>query len=207
MWLSTLPPDSGTLISKLNAKITFIWKEDFGPLSNSPVVFLHSPGKMLLTLFLFQKWLGSSFLEDVWAWWLLMHWLQLQFTPCDALPSVWIGFAWQLIPVACAHFFYPISSFESTFHLICFDTALLEQPPLSVMTLCDLPSLWRVSMIVFWTIAKSAVFPIIVLSKNKRYTVYTATIYTVWMVIYWNSNVNILIFWDTVFLTFMSCKL
>ncbi len=31
--LSTLPPDSGTLISKWNAKFTFIWKEDFGPLS------------------------------------------------------------------------------------------------------------------------------------------------------------------------------
>ncbi len=30
--LSTLPPDSGTLISKWNAKFTFIWKEDFGPL-------------------------------------------------------------------------------------------------------------------------------------------------------------------------------
>ncbi len=38
--LSTLPPDSVTLISKLNAKFTFIWKEDFGPLRNSPVIFL-----------------------------------------------------------------------------------------------------------------------------------------------------------------------
>ncbi len=74
-----------------------------------------------------------------------------------------------VITVACAHF-PPISSFQSTLHLICFDTALLEQPPLSVMTLCDLLSLWRVSMIVFWTIAKSTVFPIIVLSKNKRYS-------------------------------------
>ncbi len=37
------------------------------------------------------------------------------------------------------------------------------------MTLCELFSLWRVSIIVFWTIAKSAVFPIIVVSKNKRY--------------------------------------
>ncbi len=35
-----------------------------------------------------------------------------------------------------------------------------------IMTLCDLPSLWRESMIVFWTIAKSAVFPIIVVSKE-----------------------------------------
>ncbi len=74
----------------------------------------------------------------------------------------------QHLHKACT-FSYPISSFQSTLHLICFDTALLEQPPLSVMTRCDLPSLWRVSMIVFWTIAKSAVFPIIVLSKNKRY--------------------------------------
>ncbi len=42
--LSTLPPDSGTLISKLNAKLNFIWKEDFEQLSNSPVLFLLSPG-------------------------------------------------------------------------------------------------------------------------------------------------------------------
>ncbi len=46
------------------------WKEDFGPLSNSPVLLL-SPGKMLLMMFVFQKWFGSSFPEDVWAWWLL----------------------------------------------------------------------------------------------------------------------------------------
>ncbi len=156
------------------AKVTFIWKEDFGPQSNSPVIFLLSPGKMLLTMFLFQKWLGSSFPEDVWAWWLLMHSLQLQFTPCEALPSVWIGFVWQysqacVKPCCLSTFSYPISFFQSTLHLICFDTALLEQPPLSVMTLCDLPSLWRVSIIIFWTIAKLEVFPIIVVSKNKRY--------------------------------------
>ncbi len=132
--LSTLPPDSGTLISKWNAKFTFIWKEDFGPLSNSPVLFLHSPGK-LLTLSLVQKWLCSPFPEDVWAWWLLMHWLQLQSTPCEALPSVWISFAW-LYYKACGHpcclctFSYPNSSFQSTLHLICFDTALCKQPHL-----------------------------------------------------------------------------
>ncbi len=90
LYLSSLPPDSGTLISKLNAKFTAKW-----PLSNSPVLFLLSPDDMLLTMFLFQKWLGSPFPEDVWARWLLMHWLQLQFTPFEALPSVWIGFAWQ----------------------------------------------------------------------------------------------------------------
>ncbi len=99
-----------------------------------------------------------------------MHWLQLQFTSCEALPSVWIGFSRQYSQ-ACGHprclctFSYTMSSFQSTF----FETALFEQPPLSAMTLCDLPSLWRVSMFVFWIIAKSAVFPVIVVSKNKRY--------------------------------------
>ncbi len=117
---------------------------------------------------------GSPFPEDVWAWWLLMHWLQLQSTPCEALPSVWISFAWQYsqacgYPCCLCTFSYPNSSFQSTLHLICFDTALCKQPHLSVMTLCDLPSLWRASMFVFWIIAKSAVFSIIVVSKNKRY--------------------------------------
>jgi len=53
--------------------------------------FFLSPCKMLLMMFLFQKWLGSPFPEDVCSWWLLMHWLQV----FDTLPSVWIGFAWQ----------------------------------------------------------------------------------------------------------------
>ncbi len=163
-------------------------------------IFLHSPGKTLLTLSLVQKWLGSPFPEDVWAWWLLMHWLQLQSTPCEALPSVWISFAW-LYSQACSHpcclctFSYPNPSFQSTLHLICFDTALCKQPHLSVMTFCDLPSLWRASMFVFWIIAKAVVFPIIVVSKNKRYPEFI--LYE--MVINWNSNVNILIFWDTDF--------
>ncbi len=39
------------------------WAANFGPLSNSPVLFLFSPGKMLLAMF--QKWLGSPFPEDV----------------------------------------------------------------------------------------------------------------------------------------------
>ncbi len=137
--------------------------------------------------------------EDVWAWWLLMHWLQLQFTPCEALTSVWISFAWQYSQ-ACGHpcclctFSYPNSSFQSTLHLICFDTALCKQPHLSVMTFCDLPSLWRVSMFVFWIIAKLAVFPISVVSKNKRYPeLYCRDGHLL------NSNVNILIFWDTDF--------
>ncbi len=42
---STLPPDSRTLVSKWNTKLALIWKEDFGPLGNSPVLLLLSPGK------------------------------------------------------------------------------------------------------------------------------------------------------------------
>ncbi len=109
---------------QMKCKIYFHLKRDCGSLSNSPVLFLHSPGKMLLMLSLVQKWLGSPFPEDVWVWW-----LQLQSTPCEALPSVWISFAWQYSQ-ACSHpcclctFSYPNSSFQSTLHLICFDTAL-----------------------------------------------------------------------------------
>ncbi len=41
LWaFSTLPPDSRTLVSKLNTKLALIWKEDFGPLGNSPVLLL-----------------------------------------------------------------------------------------------------------------------------------------------------------------------
>ncbi len=170
--------------------------------------FLLSPGKMLLTMFLFQKWLSSPFPEDVWAWWLLMHWLQLQSTPCDALPSVWIGFTWQHSQAPCClwTFSYPISSFQSTLHLICFDIALLEQPPLSVMTLWltlfvegvsdRLLDHRQVSSILHYCGFKEQEIP---------------RMYTVWMEIYWNRIIyiickysNILRYW---FLTFMSCKL
>ncbi len=49
MSFSTLPPDFRTLVSKLNTKLALIWKEDFGPLGNSPVLLLLSPGKTPLT--------------------------------------------------------------------------------------------------------------------------------------------------------------
>ncbi len=115
--LDSLPLHSSSRLWDLDCQIKckIYFHQEFWPLSNSPVLFLLSPGKMLLTMFLFQKWLGSSFPEDVWAWWLLMHWLQLQFTPCEALPSLWIGFAWQYSqecghPCCLCKFSYPISS-------------------------------------------------------------------------------------------------
>ncbi len=48
MSFSPLPPDSRTLVSKWNTKLALIWKENFGPLGNSPVLLL-SPGKTPLT--------------------------------------------------------------------------------------------------------------------------------------------------------------
>ncbi len=118
-----------------------------------------------------------------------------------SVPSFWIGFAWQYSQ-ACGHpcylctFSYPISSFQSTLHLICFETALCEQQALSVMTFCELPSLWRVSVFVFWIIAKSAVFSIIVVSNlycRDGHLMKPKCKYS-----------NILRYW---FLTFVSCKL
>ncbi len=56
---STLPPDSRTLVSKWNTKLALIWKEDLGPLGNSPVLLLLSPGKTPLTLSVVQEWLNK----------------------------------------------------------------------------------------------------------------------------------------------------
>ncbi len=162
---------------------------------------------MLLTMFLVQKCLGSSFPEDVWAWRLLMHWLQLQFTPCEALPSVWIGFAW-LYSQACGQpcclctFSYPISSFQSTLHLICFDTALIEQPPLSVMPLCDLLSLWRCQWSSSGPLPSQQCSPLLCFQRTRD----TQSLYCMdghlLKLKYKYSNIFRYWFWD-----FISCKL
>ncbi len=63
---STLPPDSRTLVSKLNTKLALIWKEDFGPLGNSPVLLLLSPGKTPLTTTV-AKFLDTSVCGGSWC--------------------------------------------------------------------------------------------------------------------------------------------
>ncbi len=168
LFLQTLGPWFPNEMQNLLSSERGLWTTE----QQSSFFFLHSPGKMLLTLSLVQKWLGRPFPEDVWAWWLLMHWLQLQVHSLWSSHKCLNQLAW-LYSQACGH---PCClctfSYQSTLHLICFDTALCKQPHLSVMTLCDLPSLSEGKyppMFVFWIIAKSAVFPIIVVSKNKRY--------------------------------------
>ncbi len=66
MSFSTLPPDSRTLVSKWNTKLALIWKEDFGPLGNSPVLLLLSPGKMPLMTTV-AKFLDTSVCGGSWC--------------------------------------------------------------------------------------------------------------------------------------------
>ncbi len=168
--------------------------------SNSPVIFLLSPGKMLLTklkMFLFQKWLGKHFFwrcperGDSWC-----TDLQLQFTPCEALLKCVNRLLLDCnLKLAChlcciVHISYPISVLQVNFALICFDTALLEQPPLSVITLCDYSLFGGVSMIIVLDHCQVSSVPHYCGFKEQE----IPRMYTVWMVIYWNSNVNILIF-------------
>ncbi len=203
--LSTLPPDSGTLISKWNAKCTFIWKEDFEPLSNSPVLFLPSRGKMLLMIFLFQKWLGSPFPEDVWACWLLMYWLlmSLWIFPkylnrlCLTLfSSLWSSLL--LLHILLSNFFLPVNF---AFNMLWYSTPLTA-------TLFSNDPLW---LTLFVEGANDNLLDHCQVSSVPHYCGFKEQEipgkYTVEMVIYWNSNVNIQKFWDTGFFTFMSCKL
>ncbi len=66
MSLSTLPPDYRTLVSKWNTKLALIWKEDFGPLGNSPVLLLLSPGKTPLMTTV-AKFLDTSVWGGSWC--------------------------------------------------------------------------------------------------------------------------------------------
>ncbi len=161
MSISTLPPDSRTLVSKWNTKLALIWKEDFGPLGNSPVLLLLSPGETLLTTTV-AKFLDTSVCYGSWC-------LDPSFSPflvkfTQILESILLdnphkaAFLFRLVVyLFLPHFFLPLK-----FLLTCLDTALCEQPASLAMNVCGLPSLWRVLMIVFWTTVRSAVFPMIV---------------------------------------------
>ncbi len=112
---------------------------------------------------------------------------------------VWISFAW-LYSQACGHpcclctFSYPNSSFQSTLHLICFDTALCNSHTFSNDPLW-LTLLWRGVNVRLLDHCQVSSLPHYCSFKEQE----IPGIYTVGMVIYWNSNVNILIFWDTDF--------
>ncbi len=123
--LSSLPPDSGTLISQGNAKLTLIREHNFGPLSSSPVLFVFSPGETLLTLSVVQEWLDT---RNATAETHVLHtsvrsgsWSTD--SSCSPLfVNLPHSFEWVLfhnplqgavIPIACTLFFYHIFSFPS----------------------------------------------------------------------------------------------
>ncbi len=122
--LSTLPPDSGTLISKLNAKFTFIWKGDFDHWATVEFFFSLAQVRCFWRCF-DELWTATPFSND----------------------PLWL-------------------------------TLFVEGVNDRLRDHC------RVSSVPHYCDFKEQEIP---------------TIYTVWMVINWNSNVNILIFWDTNF--------
>ncbi len=127
-----------TLISKWKAKFTFIWKEDFGPLSNSPVVFLHSPGKTLLTLSLVQKWLGSLFLGSLFlkssergdSWCTDSSFSSLPVKLSQVFESALLDSILKLavIPVACAHFPTQFLPVNFAFNILWYSTPWTATP-------------------------------------------------------------------------------
>ncbi len=157
MSFSTLPSDSRTLVSKWNTKLALIWKEDFGPLGNSPVLLLN-PGKMPLTTTV-AKFLDTSVcgaLDALTPASVHSLWSSPKFLNRFCL-TILIRFSRLVVNLFLPHFFLRLN-----FLLTCLDTALCEQPASLAMNVCGLPSLCRVSMIVFWTTVRSAVFPMIV---------------------------------------------
>ncbi len=181
------------LISELNAKFTFIWKENFGPPSNSPVLFLLSPGKILLTMFLFQKWLGSPFLkmsERGDSWCTDSSFSSLLVKLSQVFESALLDSILKLavILVACAHvpihFFLPVNF---AFNVLWYSTPWTPTP-------FSNDPLWLTLFVegVFWNDRLLEVSSVPHYCGFKEQEI--PRIYTIWMVIYWNSNVNILIF-------------
>ncbi len=147
MSFSTLPPDSRTLVSKWNTKLALIWKEDFGPLGNSPVLLLLSPGKTPLTTTV-AKFLDTSVCGALDA-----------LTPAS-VHSLWSSPKFLNLSVGCASFSSTLfPSTQLSVNMLGYSTLWTAS---LAMNVCVLPSLWRVSMIVFWTTVRSAVFPMIV---------------------------------------------
>ncbi len=152
---------------------------------------------MLLTMFLFHKWLGSPFPEDVWAWWLLMLWLQLQFTPFSPNCLNWLCLtvfssvrsSLLLVHIFLPNFFLPVNF---AFNMLWYST------PWTATTFINDP-LW---LTLFVEGVNNRLLDHCQVSTVPHYFGFKeqeiSTIYTVWMVIYLNSNVNI-IFWNTDF--------
>ncbi len=100
--LSTLPPDSGTLFPNEMQNYFHLKRGLWTTEQQSSLFFSTAQVRCFWRCLWFRSGLVALFLKTSESGWLLMHWLQLQSTPCEALPSVWISFAW-LYSQACGH--------------------------------------------------------------------------------------------------------
>ncbi len=126
-------------VSKWNKEIALIWKEDFGPLGNSPVLLLLSPGKMPLTTTV-DKFLDTSVCDALTPASVHSLWSSPKFLNQFYLTIlIRLRFSRLVVRLFLPHFFLPLN-----FLLTCLDTAPCEQPACLAMNVCGLPSLWRV---------------------------------------------------------------
>ncbi len=123
---STLPPDSRTLVSKWNTKLALIWKEDFGPLGNSQVLLLLSPGKTPLMTTL-AKLLYTSVCGGSWCFDPSLSPFLVKFT--QIIESILLDNPHKaaVLSVGCVFFFLPRFFLPLNFLLTCLETALCEQ--------------------------------------------------------------------------------
>ncbi len=152
MGFSTLPPDSRTLVSKWNTKLALIWKEDFGPLGSSPVLLLLSPGKTPLTKTV-AKFLDTSVCGGSWCLHPSLSPFLVKFTQILELILPDNPHKSAVLSVGCA------SVSSTLFPSTQLSVNMLGYSTLWTASFFGLLSLWRVSMIVFWTTVRSAVFP------------------------------------------------
>ncbi len=167
--LSSLPPDSGTLISKGNAKFTFIREHNFGPLSSSPVLFVLAQARRFWRCLLFKSGLTQGMRQlkpmscirlcvvvlgpaAVHSLWISPHfWMGLFHNP-----SPGCGY-----PYCLYTFFYHIfPSLRLSINVL--GHSSVNSQPLLQWPFVSCPPCARLSMVVFWTTVKSAVFPMIV---------------------------------------------
>ncbi len=122
LWAS---PDSRTLVSKWNTKLALIWKEDFGPLGNSPVFLLLSPGKtpLMTTVakFLDTSICGGSWCLDPSLSPFLVKFTQILDRFCLTI-LIRLRFSLLVVHLFLPHFFLPLN-----FLLTCLDKALCVQ--------------------------------------------------------------------------------
>ncbi len=186
---STLPPDSRTLVSKWNTKLALIWKEDFGPLGNSPVLLLlaqvrclwwhlyNSSTRLCVVLLMLDPSL-SPFL--------------VKFTQILELILLDNPHKAVVLSVGCASF----SSTQLSVNMLGYSTLWTAS---LAMNVCVFSSLWRVSMIVFWTAVRSAVFPMIVSPSEPNWDHFegSGNLCRCFELISWLACHHIIICWDS----------